>query len=90
MGVLLSCHLLQAYNERQVAQLTRLIEITCTELSKADRQKVRRGWASWPACLRVPCCSLAAGSCYTVVPTTASMLHPTLPPPPAGDEPHHH
>ncbi|EFN60095.1 hypothetical protein CHLNCDRAFT_133411 [Chlorella variabilis] len=31
---------MKAYNERQVAQLTRLIEITCTELSKADRQKV--------------------------------------------------
>ncbi|KAI3429649.1 hypothetical protein D9Q98_005734 [Chlorella vulgaris] len=31
---------MKAYNDLQVRQLTRLIEITCTELSKADRQKV--------------------------------------------------
>ena len=31
---------MRAYNERQVAQLTRLIEITRTELSRPDRQKV--------------------------------------------------
>lgn len=31
---------LQAYNERQVKQLTRLIEVTRTNLTKADRQKV--------------------------------------------------
>ena len=33
-------HLAQAYNELQVKQLTRLIEVTRTNLSKADRQKV--------------------------------------------------
>ena len=30
----------QDYNEKQVKQLTRLIEVTRTELSKPDRQKV--------------------------------------------------
>lgn len=39
-GCLCSNVHLQAYNDLQVRQLTRLIEITCTELSKADRQKV--------------------------------------------------
>ena len=35
------CSLPQAYNDKQVQQLTRLIEVTRTDLSKADRQKVR-------------------------------------------------
>lgn len=43
-GIALAC--LQAYNEKQVQQLTRLIEVTRTDLSKADRQKVR-----WVACM---------------------------------------
>lgn len=34
------CCFSQAYNEKQVQQLTRLIEVTRTDLSKADRQKV--------------------------------------------------
>lgn len=33
-------HMLQVYNEKQIKQLTRLIEVTRTELPKADRQKV--------------------------------------------------
>lgn len=42
----------QAYNEKQVKQLTRLIEVTRTDLSKADRQKVGHwGWRSMP-CLQ--------------------------------------
>lgn len=47
-GCLPSCalplhtRLAQAYNEKQVKQLTRLIEVTRTDLSKADRQKVGR------------------------------------------------
>ena len=32
---------MQSYNEFQVKQLTRLIEVTRTNLSRADRQKVR-------------------------------------------------
>ena len=32
--------MLQVYNELQIKQLTRLIEVTRTELPKADRQKV--------------------------------------------------
>ncbi len=31
---------LKDYNDYQVKQLTKLIEVTCTELSKEDRQKV--------------------------------------------------
>ena len=34
------CGVLQVYNEMQIKQLTRLIEVTRTELPKADRQKV--------------------------------------------------
>lgn len=45
-----------AYNAFQVKQLTRLIEVTRTNLSRSDRQKVRlgggRAWSSLtgPAC----------------------------------------
>lgn len=45
---------MQTYNEKQVKQLTRLIEVTRTNLSKADRQKVcgcgvpqKRGAGGW-------------------------------------------
>lgn len=37
----------QAYNEKQVKQLTRLIEVTRTDLSKADRQKVGCSAVPW-------------------------------------------
>jgi dynein heavy chain len=44
---------MKAYNDFQVKQLTRLIEVTRTNLPRADRQKVRRGggvgWGDWPA-----------------------------------------
>jgi hypothetical protein len=45
---------MRTYNEFQVKQLTRLIEVTRTGLSRPDRQKVRQegpGLQEWVVCV---------------------------------------
>lgn len=74
---------MQAYNEFQVKQLTRLIEVTRTNLARADRQKVG-GWGH-PAhddtfarvcCLRAWCrpglCDLSWSHAQAVNPCDAN------------------
>lgn len=51
---------LQTYNEKQVKQLTRLIEVTRTDLGKADRQKVGHEAMGRNVC--GVCCSAAAAT----------------------------
>ncbi len=70
----------QAYNEKQVQQLTRLIEVTRTDLSKADRQKVGC-WrcCCWSMMQAGPCNAVCGGTNSSVQSATAAQLHACIP-----------
>lgn len=78
------------YNEFQIKQLTKLIEVTRTDLKKTDRQKIMCVRAH-AVCLTFCClvAGLAPSSLTHTYPVRAHTLPPSPPAPPSQEHDHH-